>query len=343
MHRKNGTSIVCRRAVPRRVQFACIPLFPCNGRQDVQRSRIAKFSNFTTEMPWPSFGAQMRPSRRQLQPFTRRWSAGRPSMTVLLIALHTAAFIAQFTVELWQKDQAVHGWLTQWVALSGAGIGEGYLWQFLSFSVLHEGPMPLHLLGNMLILYLAGREVEPIIGPRHFCSLYFIGNILGGITHWLAMPETPLVGVSAGVCAVLAAYATVLPELEITVHLFFVVPLRIRAKYLGAGLFVIAGVLWVSLTAPTIGPAAMLAGLIVGWFYVRQLGFGNPLAIQRYIFEKRQRAARFERMSAEQFISSEIDPILDKVSREGMHSLTRAERRILSKGREKIASRTTRQ
>jgi hypothetical protein len=65
------------------------------------------------------------------------------------------------------------------------------------------------------------------------------------------------------------------------------------------------------------------------------------LAIQRYIFERRQRAARLDRMTAEQFISAEIDPILDKVSRNGMHSLTRAERRILEKGREKIAARTS--
>jgi hypothetical protein len=47
-------------------------------------------------------------------------------------------------------------------------------------------------------------------------------------------------------------------------------------------------------------------------------------------------------MTPEQFISAEIDPILDKISREGMHSLSRAERKILEKGREKIATRAGR-
>ena len=46
-------------------------------------------------------------------------------------------------------------------------------------------------------------------------------------------------------------------------------------------------------------------------------------------------------MSAEQFVSVEVDPILDKIAREGMHSLTRSERKILAKGREKIAAKTS--
>jgi len=42
-------------------------------------------------------------------------------------------------------------------------------------------------------------------------------------------------------------------------------------------------------------------------------------------------------MSAGQFIAEEVDPLLDKISREGIGSLTRSERRILAKAREKIA------
>jgi hypothetical protein len=41
-------------------------------------------------------------------------------------------------------------------------------------------------------------------------------------------------------------------------------------------------------------------------------------------------------MSSEQFINEEIDPILEKISRDGIRSLTRAEKRILEMGREKI-------
>ena len=282
----------------------------------------------------------MRPSRRQMQPFTRRWSAGKPSVTVLLIALHCAAFSAQCVIELVKTDWMLNtGWLMQWIALSGTGIDAGRYWQFVSFPLLHHGPLPFHLLANMLLLYLAGREVEPIVGTRHFVALYMLGNLFGGAAHWFAMPGSELVGVTAGVAAVVAAYSTILPELEVTVNLFFVVPLRLRAKYLALSLVAVALLLCATMTALAVGPVAVLAGSFLGWVYVKQLGFGNPLAIQRYIFNKRQRAARLERMSAEQFISAEIDPILDKIARDGMHSLSRAERKILEKGREKIATR----
>ena len=194
----------------------------------------------------------------------------------------------------------------------------------------------------MLLLFLAGREVEPIVGRRHFLAIYLGGTLLGGVAHWLAMPGVPLVGVTAGVTAVFLAFTTILPELEVVVHLFFVLPLRLRAKYLAIALLGLSAVCWLTLTAKQIGPAGMVVAGVFAWAYVKQLGFGNPLAIQRYIFAKRQRAARLERMSPEQFIKAEIDPILEKISTHGMSSLSRAERKILEQGRGKIATKTVR-
>lgn len=276
-----------------------------------------------------------------MQPFTRRWSGSRPTLTAIFVALHAAAFAAQLVVQWLPGEPLVTGaWLAQFLGLSGEGIAAGRYWQFLTFPLLHDGPWPFHLLANVALLYFAGREVEPIVGPRHFFALYAIGTLAGGAFHFALMPEVPLIGVSAGVCAVMAAYATILPEFEISLNAFFVLPLRVRAKYLGAAIVAVAAALWFTSTATLIGPAGMLVGALLGWVYVKRLGFGNPLAIQRYIFRKRQRAERLERMSAEQFISAEIDPILEKIAREGMHSLTRSERKVLALGREKIAART---
>ena len=192
---------------------------------------------------------------------------------------------------------------------------------------------------DMLLLYFAGREVEPIIGSRHFAIIYGAGTLLGGVASWLALPAFPVVGTSAAVTGVIVAFATILPELEVSGNLFYVLPLRLRAKWLALALLAMCGVLWATLTIPQVGAPGMLAAGLFAWFYVKQLGFGNPLAIQRYIFNRRQRAERLDRMTPEQFITCEIDPILEKISREGMHSLTRAERKILAQGREKIASR----
>ena len=282
----------------------------------------------------------MRPSRRQIQPFIRRWSAGRPSVTALLIALSAGAFAAQMIAEFFLSDNGGKDLFLRWLALDGASIRAGEYWKFFTFPLLHHDP--LHLLANMLLLFFAGREVEPIVGRRHFLAIYLGGNLLGGVAHWLAMPDAQLVGVTAGVTALFVAFTTILPELEVVVHLFFVLPLRLRAKYLAIALLGLGAVFWVTLTMPVIGPAGMVAAGLFAWVYVKQLGFGNPLAIQRYIFARRQRAARLERMSPDQFIRVEIDPILEKISTHGMHSLSRAERKILEQGRGKIAGKTAR-
>jgi membrane associated rhomboid family serine protease len=280
----------------------------------------------------------MRPSRRQTPPFVRRWPAGRPSATALLVAISVGGYAAQLILEYMLAEHEQPNVLWQWIALDSAGIAAGEYWKFLSYSLLHLHPV--QLLANMLLLYFAGREVEPIVGVRHFLTIYGVGMLLGGVVSWQALPQFQVVGTTAAVMAVFVAFATILPELEVTVNVFFVLPLRLRAKWLAFTLMALSGVMWATKNPAQIGAPGMAAAGVFAWLYVKQLGFGNPLAIQRYLFTRRQRAARLQRMNAEQFIRAEIDPILDKISREGMHSLTRAERRILALGRDKIASRS---
>lgn len=283
----------------------------------------------------------MRHSPRQLQTFIRPWAAGRPSATALLIALSIGAFCAQMATEFFLGDR--HGGkdlFFRWLALDGAGIHAGDYWRFFTFPLIHHDP--LHLLASMLLLFFAGREVEPIVGARHFTAIFLGGIIVGGLTQWLVIPEFPITGVAAGAVAVFAAYATILPELEVVVHLFFVLPLRLRAKYLALALAGLSAVCWLTFTVPVIGPLGMIVASFYAWVYAQQLGFGNQLSIQRSIFEKRQRVARLERMSPEQFLTTEIDPILEKISAHGMRSLTRAERKILQQGSGKVSGKPAR-
>ncbi len=81
--------------------------------------------------------------------------------------------------------------------------------------------------------------------------------------------------------------------------------------------------------------SALPGGLISGWLYVHLLGFGHPSWIQRRLWRRRVAADRIERMTLDEFIAVEIDPLLEKISRSGLGSLTRSERRILARTREK--------
>ena len=279
----------------------------------------------------------------RIQPFIPRWTTGRRSVVTLLIVASVLAFFAQTFVET-----AMPGFTRQWLCLSREGIQQGYYWQFLTYLFIHGSPGApvmlgiVHLFLNMMMLYFVGREVEAIVGSRHLLGMYFIGGVVGGLGQILAVPSVSVAGASAGVCAVLIAFTTILPEFEVTMLFFFVIPVRLRAKYVGWMVAGTAVVLPLLRVMPDIAHIAHLGGCVVGWIYARQLGFGNPLWVQRRLVERRQREARLARMDPDQYMVEEIDPILDKISRDGIRSLSRRERRILEQGREKISQKDTR-
>jgi membrane associated rhomboid family serine protease len=222
--------------------------------------------------------------------------------------------------------------------LSEAGVQNAYAWQFFTAIFLHDGVW--HLLGNTLVLYLLGRDVESILGQRHFFWLYAAGAIAGELGHLFAMPATTvLLGASGGVAAVLVAYATILPELELTAMVFFVVPLRLKAKHLAYGVVGIGAVLMFVDRYGVLSHSAWLGGCAAGWLYAHLLGFGRPSFLQRALHQRKARSERLLHMDAEQFIAEEVDPLLEKISREGLQSLSRKERRTLARGREKLAGK----
>ena len=275
----------------------------------------------------------MRLSGRKPSSFTRRWTQ-RPRVVLLgLIGLNVSVFVTQLFLDAYQP-----GFVREYLALSDRGVHAAYGWQFITAAFLHDGPW--HLLGNMLILYLLGRDVESIIGQRQFLFLYLTGTLAGELGHLFLMPEnSALLAASGGPAAVLVAYAAILPELELTSMIFFLLPLRLKAKHLGYGAFTLAVLGIVFDRTVTVAHSSFLGGCLAGWFYAHLLGFGRPSILQRALRQRRADAERYRAMTPEQFISEEIDPVLDKISREGIDSLTRGERRLLARAREKIAEK----
>jgi len=245
---------------------------------------------------------------------------------------------AQATVSLLGTRHLEH--LFDPLSLERGGFLAGEYWRIFSYQFLHAGVA--HFVVNLLVLWFAGREIEPVVGRVHFLWICLLANLLGGLVNIAVAGDYPVVavyGFSAGIAAIAAACATIMPELETGVLFFNLFPLRFRAKYLAVAVVLFAGVAAATGTLGEVGPAGILAGSFIGWVWARKLGFGNPFWFQRRVFERQQRELRMARMSTEDFIRMEIDPILEKISREGMRSLSRAERRILDRGREKLTTR----
>src|SRR5438128_6831741 len=198
--------------------------------------------------------------------------------------------------------------------------------------LLYGGPW--HFLGNLLVLYILGRDIESILGQRHFLYLFLSGAIGGELGHLFLMPsDTLLYAASGGVAAVVIAYATILPELHLIEWRLRLFSVHIKAKHFAYVLAFVSLVMLMIDRHDAVMHSALLGGLGAGWLYTNLLGFGHASWLQRLLRRRREAAKRIQRMTPAEFIEQEIDPLLEKISRRGLRSLTRAERRLLSQAR----------
>jgi membrane associated rhomboid family serine protease len=279
-----------------------------------------------------------------------RWSA-----TLTLVVTLIVAFILQITV-------LKHSEFSDYLPLSLEGIKHGFVWQLLTFQFLHGGW--LHLLFNCWTLYMFGREVEWTLGKARFLILYFSSGVVGGLFQvlvsllWPNYFGGPVVGASAGIFGLVAAFAMLFPERMLTMLVFFIIPVNMRAKMLlFISLLITAlGIAFPAKFGSNVAHAAHLGGILTGMAFVRFGGalrrnFWNPMESRRRKREliragsirlpqwPRSKSDNPADLPEEEFISREVDPILDKISQHGIQSLSERERKILEAARNKMAKK----
>jgi membrane associated rhomboid family serine protease len=198
------------------------------------------------------------------------------------------------------------------------------VWQLLTYQFLHADVM--HILVNMLTLYFIGPEMERTMGTRRFLSLYFLSGVLGGLA-WLGLAYPsgiPCVGASGAIFGLLGAFAALFPHRTITLLVFFVLPVTMRAWVMVSILALIQLVYLISPGGSQVAYAAHLAGVFVGFAYAMTVF--RPGEATAWL---RSRKPRSRQETGPQ--QGDIDRILDKIAREGMQSLTQSERMILDK------------
>jgi membrane associated rhomboid family serine protease len=216
-------------------------------------------------------------------------------------------------------------------------------WTFVSYMFVHAGL--LHLVANMLMLFVFGTAVESRMGSRNFLLYYLFCGVgaavfsllLGGI-----MPVSAFIGASGAVLGVAVAFAVFWPDAELIV---FPIPVPIKARTLVIGLVVldiIGSRLW-----PNDGIAhlAHVGGALFGYLFFRAqlLARRSPAqparTVERVVMvqsgssepERRTPVTpmRPRRRIEADPVAAEVDRVLDKISEQGISSLTPAERRFL--------------
>ncbi len=142
----------------------------------------------------------------------------------------------------------------------------------------------LHLLGNMLFLYVFGNNVEDRFGRLHFLLFYLVGGYIATYAFALLNPGavTPLVGASGAIAAALGAYLFLYPKAKVTslVPFLFFIPLRFPAWLVLGSWFVlqlpsIQHLLGVP-TDTTVAYVAHVAGFVAGFLYAMLVSGGRP-------------------------------------------------------------------
>lgn len=171
----------------------------------------------------------------------------------------------------------------------GAVVERFRLWQPVTYMFLHGNLV--HILFNMLALWMFGTELERMWGTRFFLKYYFVTGI-GAAALTMAMSFLPFdiaarmyygvtIGASGAIYGLLLAYGMYFPDRPIFVYAIFPIP----AKYF---VMIFGGIAFLSsISAADSGTAhaAHLGGLVVGYLYLKS-GRLHPMAEVKYRYLK---------------------------------------------------------
>ena len=192
-----------------------------------------------------------------------------PPVTKTLLIANVAIYLAQQFA-----DDAMLIWFALWplasIGPSGPGMPAGFLpWQLVTYSFLHGNE--LHILVNMLGLYMFGSEVERVLGPRRYVTYYFVSVLAAAIAQLVMStlnpgPPYPTVGASGGVFGLLLAYAMFFPR---RIVMLIIPPIPMPARVFVIVYAAIELYLGVTGTMAGVSHFAHLGGMLGGWLLLR--------------------------------------------------------------------------
>jgi membrane associated rhomboid family serine protease len=212
-------------------------------------------------------------------------------------------------------------------------------WSTVTYAFLHGSF--LHLLFNMIALFMFGPPVEDRLGSAKFVRLYFIALLGGAALSFAFLPiagGAMIIGASAAVFGVMLAFVLEWPDAPVLV---FPLPFPLKAKWIViflAGLSLVAGLAGVQ---DGVAHLAHLGGFAAALLYLRgptlmrggarAADAGTTAVLVHPSAAQTVRLGPFgpRRRGADAKALEEVDRVLDKISAGGLSSLTLEERRFL--------------
>jgi len=262
------------------------------------------------------------------------WMGRLPvDVTTILVATHVAVAVAGCV--LFATGFAA---ILNLLIFDSARIFYGaQLWRLATYAFVHPPGSLLWFAIEMYMLFVFGREVERYIGQRPFIVLYglllFVPVAI--LTFWGLWQRTGLGGSPALHFGIFIAFAAIYPNAEMF--------LRITAKWTA---LILAGIYTLQLLAYHAWSDLVVvwSSMAAAWIFIRARGVGPELMWWSNFKAALQPKPKFHvvpkpssrRVVEPDDVYSSIDPILDKIAKSGINSLTASERRALDRARSRL-------
>ena len=266
------------------------------------------------------------------------WMGRYPlDVTTILVGLHVA--IAVITCVL---VAAGAGFVLDYLQFDSARVVSlGQFWRIATYAFIHTPSALLWFAVEMYMLFVFGREVERFIGQRAYIALYIILLIAPAavLTVWGVWQPSALAGSPALHFGIFVAFATIYPRVELL--------LRIMAKWFA---LILAGIYTLQLIAyhAWTDLAVVWTSIAAAFLFVEWRGAGPELVWWnkfKGLIQPRPKLHIVQKQNAQRpaepdDVYASVDPILDKIAKSGIGSLTINERRQLDRARNRLLKKS---
>jgi membrane associated rhomboid family serine protease len=202
-----------------------------------------------------------------------------PAIQWLIIANVAIYILENFLQVFWSTPtSSAYAVFLHYFGLVPSGVTHGLrIWQPFTYLFLHDVQTIWHILTNMFMLWMFGRELELVWGRNRFLQYYFLTGVGAGLIEvlvktlpifWGYPPsDTPTIGASGAIFGVLLACAILFPDRQVYI---FPLPIKISMRTVVIIMTALEFVGTFGVGGDNISHICHLGGMLVGYLYLRR-------------------------------------------------------------------------
>jgi membrane associated rhomboid family serine protease len=202
-----------------------------------------------------------------------------PGIQWLLIA-NGVVYLLENLLEVFSGHSG-YTWFVMHFGLVPSAVTHGLrIWQPFTYLFLHDISSIWHILTNMFVLWMFGRELELVWGRNRFLQYYFLTGVGAGLINVIVktvpvfwghpLSDTPTIGASGAIFGVLLACAILFPDRQV---IMFPIPVKLTMRTVVIVMTALEFLGTFGVGGDNISHICHLGGMLVGYIYLRRGSF----------------------------------------------------------------------